>query len=281
MPPLSFDPLERLVVLARWEGEARLMAWQAKRPIRLPLPAQDAHGLAIDRGGRAAVVAGRDVFVADPFASQAGRWSALAAFRRRPGNELTSGLAWSPNGLLASAEAPGPALSPFTVVAGPPDGVPVRIEVGAGLDGRPAWLDADRLAVVAVRDPLSLLAVISVGGREVRLEPMELRGLAATSSGDLVAVAARYAPRVELTPLAELATDPTPIAVLEMPDALGVGPMAFSPDGEWLAVTWLTEDSAFVALHDRASGWQERNRIEATELGLDGSALTMEPAWRP
>ena len=273
-------PDDRLVVLARTEDGSRLVTWADGGLVVVPLPGPDAHGLAVDSTGRAAVVAGNAVFVADRLVAGTATWTAVDAYRARPDDHVY-GLAWSPTGALAAARAAEPATPPFVVVAAPLDRTPTAIEVEAGLDGSPAWLDGDRVAVVAVRDPHAVLAVVSVGSDRVEFLPMDVAELSVAPEAELVAVGSRAAPRVEMRRLADLAGATAPIAVVEGPEAAIVGALALSPDGAWLAVAWLGADGPVVGLYERSRGWQERSRVGTAALGLDGGLPALELAWRP
>ncbi len=280
-PSLSpVPPDERLVVLARSDTGSRLFTWRAGERVDLRLPGPDAHGLAIDRMGRAAVVAGGEVFVADGLAGTDVRWSPVAEFRPDPGATIT-GLAWSPDGALAWAGARELAGPSFTVVAGLIGGVLVRVEVDAGLDGAPVWLDTDRVGVLAVRDPTELLAVVSTKAARVTLSPFEASEIAATNELGLAAVGARATARVELRRLEDLTGTTEPIAVIDGPDASIVGSLAFSTEGRFLAVTWFGDETPRVSVYERSSGWQEKASLGLADLGLEGPLTAIEVAWRP
>ena len=281
LPSLAVAPPDdRLVVLARADDGSRLVTWVDGRLVVVPLPGPDAHGLAVGPTGRAAAVAGNAVFVADALGPGASDWKPVDAFRAGP-DDVVYGLAWSSAGALAAARAAQPATPPFFVVAGRPGETPVEIEVEAGLDGTPAWLDGDRVAVVAVRDPYAVLAIVSVGSGRVEFLPMDVAALAVAPDADLVAVGMRSAARVELRRLADLAGAMAPIAVVEGPEAAIVGALALSADGAWLAVAWLGADGPVVGLYDRSSGWREHGRLGVAALGLDGARPALELAWRP
>ncbi|MER3417777.1 MAG: hypothetical protein C4343_01370, partial [Chloroflexota bacterium] len=269
----------RLVVLVRRDTGSRLVTWRAGTRAEVSLPGRDAYGLAIDNTGRAAVVAGGRIFVADNLTREGVRWSPVTEFQPNPG-EIVLGLAWSPDGDLAWAGAKDDH-SPISVVAGPVGGTPKRIEVDAWLDGLPVWLDTDRVAVLAIRDPAHFLAIVRTGTSQVTLEPFEALTLAVSSRLGLIAVGARDTGRVELRRLEDLTAARTPIAVITDANDAIVDALAFSTDGTRLAVTWRQSNSVRVALYDQSTGWQELARFGPAELGIEGPVSTIELAWRP
>ncbi len=277
-------PDDRLVVLVRSDAGARLLTWRNGAPVDLPLPGADAHELAVDGTGRAAVVAGGEVYIAESLTDSEVRWTPIPGFRPDPGFIVT-GLAWSPDGALAWTGAREIAGDTFTVVAGPIGEAPVRIEAEAGLNGAPVWLDADRIGIPAVRGSTNFLTVVSVRARQVSLTPFELGGLAVSYPLGLVAVSDVGAATVELLRLNGLMTATEPDAVIKGPDEEWIAEgLAFSADGGRLEVTWFKGGRVVVSLYDGAAGWRESTRLGLADLGLpniDTSDASVEVAWRP
>lgn len=278
----SATPGGRLVTLARGQAGAALAVWDGTGPIPVSLPNPGAHGLAIDGRGRAAIVTDEGVLVAERLLGDEDRWVPAPEFEPAPG-EILSGLAWSPGGKLAWAGAAEFGVPPFVVVAGPLGRDPARIAVEADLDGSPVWLDDDRVAVLAVRDPAALLAVVSIGSGDVAFEPLQASAIAVSPAAGLIAVGARSGPRLELRPLERLGEAVDALAVLEGPDTATVGDVAFSVDGQRLAVTWLSEAALdSVRVYERSpDGWRETGRLEGSAFGTPGTITAVELDWLP
>ncbi len=281
IPSPTAAPDPQLVVLLRGETGSRLVTFDDGLATALPLPAADAHGLAIDRQGRVAVVAARQVWVAEGLPVDDASWTPAPEFGAALA-EFVTGLAWSPGGILAAATTDAAGAWPFDVVVGPVGQSPTRTAVEAGLDGVPVWLDEDHVAVPAVRDPQAILAVVAVGTGTVEFRPIEVADLAVNLGAGLVALVDRRAPRVELRPLAELGGRGDAVAVLEGPAGSAAGAVAFSPDGDQLAVAWLDEAGVTaISLYEGSRAWREGTRLEVTPLNLGRPVTSLELAWRP
>lgn len=266
-------------MFVRQDPRPRLVTWRGRSTVELPPPPPGTRDLAIGPDGRVAILADDGIFVADGL-TEAG-WTAVPELLP-PDDEVVTGLAWSLDGRLAWAAARELGVPPFTVVAGSPGGVPVRIEVDAGLDGSPAWLDRDRIAVPVIRDPLGGLAIVSLAGADRRFAPVPAGVLAVAPSRGLLALGDRSRPRVEIRRIDDLtAPGGPPLAAFEEPGAAVVD-IALSTDGRWLAAAWVDGDGSLVAVgvYEDSGGWVERGRLGRAALGA-GSDARVRLAWQP
>ncbi|HWP64113.1 MAG TPA: hypothetical protein VNO86_11650 [Candidatus Binatia bacterium] len=278
---LAVPPDERLVVLVDQHPLPEILTWLGKGSIALPPPRPGLRDLAIGPDGRVAILAEDGIFIADALADDA-RWAAVPELRP-PRDHLVTGLAWSPDGKLAWAAARELGVSPFTVAAGSPGEVPARVEVDAGLDGGPAWLDTKRIAVPVVRDPLGGLIIVSLAGDGTPFEPIPAGVLAVASRAGLVALGDRHAARIEIRRIEDLtASGGPPLAVIEEADAAVAVDLAFSVDGRWLAAAWTADDGSLLAIgvYDGDGGWIEGGRLDRAALKADPDAR-VRLAWRP
>lgn len=280
---LAAPPDDRLVVLLVQSPAPTIVTWHGGSVVDLPPPRPGTSALAIGPDGRAAILANDGVFVADGLAADA-RWSAVPELRP-PADAIVTGLTWSPDGKLAWAADREAAVPPFTIVAGSPGQTPTRIEVDASLDGRPAWLDGDRIAVPVVREPSGGLAIVSLAGNTIPFEPIPAGVLAVAPSKGILALGDRYRPRIEIRRIEDLtAAGGQPLAVFEEPGGEDIADLAFSADGRWLAVAWMTWAGDWVplavALYEDAGGWVERGRLDLAPIGARPDAA-VSLAWRP
>lgn len=282
-PPSSspVPPDDRLVVLVHDRPLPQILTWLGTETMALPPPRPGLRDLAIGSDGRVAILAEDGIFIADGLVEDA-RWAAVPEFQP-PRDDVVTGLAWSPDGKLAWAAARELGVPPFTVAAGSPGEVPARVEVDAGLDGSPAWLDGERIAVPVVRDPVDGLTVVSLAGDGIPFEPMSAGVLTVASRTGLVALGDRYAPRIEIRRIEDLtASGGPPLAVIEEAGAAVAIDLAFSVDGRWLAAAWMADDGSLLAIgvYDGAGGWTEGGRLDRAALSASPEA-GVRLAWRP
>ena len=271
------QPVEGLLVLRTGDG-ADLAVLAAKRDsedgvaIHLPLPAVDIAWISAGKDGTlVGSTAGGDLATSDPVDP---RGSAADI----------AGLEWTP--VEATDEAGGSLPTPARYATWDPGGgrfaaiggdLPgggdvslVLVEPGAGklssialkrslLDGPPAWLDANRVALVtgSPAEPASILVDVTNG--RVTNGPAGERHLAASADGRVIATSGGAgAPVVLRSSKGWVADDGTSIGAVEVPDGFTEAvSLALDATGDRLAIVWRAGDgTARSDVHDGTDGWR-------------------------
>ena len=271
------QPVEGLLVL-RTADVADLAVLAAKRDsedgvaIHLPLPAGDVAWISAGKDGTlVGSTASGDLATSDPVdprgsaADIAGlEWTPVEA-TDEAGRALPVPVryaTWDPGGVR------------FAALAGDlPDGgdiTLVLVEPGAGkmtsialkrplLDGPPAWLDANRVALVtgSPGEPASIL--VDVANGRITNGPAGERRLTTSADGRVMATSGGAGTPVVLrSSKGWVADDGTSIGAVEVPDGFtDAVSLALDATGDRLAIVWRAEDgSARSDVHDGTDGWR-------------------------
>jgi len=257
-------------------------------PVVVPLPATNANSIAAGGGGiLAATTADGRLFVSDPV-DPGGSAAELAGLDWQRADTTDGSAAfegpawfatWDPGGrayaLLAGDLLDGGDMRLVVVDTASPTPVEIALQRPL-LAAPPAWLDADRIAVVAGATAAPETLVVEVASGEVSPGPAGARRIAVSGDGKVVATSGGPgAPVVIRSTRAWLAEDGTSTGTIEPPQGVTeVIAIALDADGDRLAVVWLDADGApRYDVHDGTDGW--RRVFDATILGATSAAV----AW--
>ena len=281
------QPAEGLLVLST--GEPRSLDVLAAKPesdgavaIGLPPPAGGASWISAGKGGiLVGTTADGQLVTSDPVDPR-GSAVDVAGLEWRPveakdpsGASLPAPswfATWDPSGRRFSAIGGEPgARGDFELLLVDPTehtlaAIPLKLPL---LIGPPAWLDANRLALVSGRaqNPESL--VVDTASGKIAKGPAGALQLATSADGTVVATSAGPGKPVVLrSAKGWLADDGTSIGSVEMPDGFfqATG-LALDATGRRLAIVWLREDGSTEShVHDGNDGWRRVLSTAATAV---------------
>jgi hypothetical protein len=257
-------------------------------PVIVPLPAANANSIAAGGGGiLAATTADGRLFVSDAV-DPGGSAAALAGLDWQRADTTDGSAAfegpawfatWDPGGrtyaLLAGDLLDGGDMRLVVVDTANPTPVEVALQRSL-LAAPPAWLDADRVAVVTGTTAAPDTLVVEVASGEVNAGPAGARRIAVSGDGKVVATSGGLgAPVVIRSTRAWLAEDGTSIGTITPPEGVTEAiAIALDADGKRLAVVWLDADGVpRYDIHDGTDGW--RRVFDATVPGATSAAV----AW--
>lgn len=257
-------------------------------PVVVPLPRTNANWISAGGSGiLAATTADGRLFLSDPVDPN-GPAAALAGLGWRAADEREGSApafdgpgwfaTWDPAGrsfaALAGDLLEGGEMRLVVVDTASPE--PVEIALGRPLlPAAPAWLAADRVAVVGGTIAAPKTVIVEVASGELSQGPAGERRIATSGDGKVVATSAGAgAPVVIRSTRAWLAEDGTSIGTIAPPDGVTEAiAMALDADGQRLAVIWLDADGApRYDVHDGTDGW--RRIFDATLAGATAAAVT-------
>ncbi len=253
-------------------------------PVDVPLPGPNATWISAGRAGvLAATMADGRLFASEPM-DPSGPAADLAALTWRPADGPDG-----PDGSDAVFEGPSwfatwdPAGRSFAALAGDLFGdgdmrlvvvdaarpEPTEIALGRSLlSAPPAWLDAERVAVVGGTNVAPETVVVEVATGEQTAGPAGERRIATSGDGSLVATSRGSGqPVVIRSTEAWLAEDGTSVGTIEVPEGFTEAiALALDADGQRLAVVWQSADGApRYDIHDGSDGWRRVWTAEVPE----------------
>jgi hypothetical protein len=269
------------VLVARGDAESTVQ-------VEIPLPGTNASWISAGGAGSlAATTADGRLFVSDPV-DPGGPAAALAGLGWRRADATGGTAAFEGPGWFATWDPSGRAFAALAgdlldggdmrlVVIDTASPKPVEIALGRPLlPGPPAWLDADRVAVVGGTTAAPETVVVEIATGEATRGPDGERRIATSGDGKIVATSAGAgAPVVIRSTRAWLAEDGTSVGTIEVPDGSTEAiAMALDVAGERLAIVWVgSGGTPRYDVHDGTDGWR---RVMTAELpGAAAAAL----AW--
>ncbi len=269
------QPAEGLVALTA--GERTSLAVTATGPdgavaIGLPLPDDGATWISAGRGGvLVGTTADGHLVTSDPVDPR-GSAVGIAALAWQPveaGDDAGGSVptpawfpAWDPSGerfaALGGDLSDGANVSMLIIDPGKRDLTTLAPEQ-AVLAGPPAWLDANRVALLSGSSAKPTSIVLDTASGKVTKGPPGERRLATSADGAVIATSAGPGEPVVLrSTKGWLADDGTSIGSVEVPKGFSEATaIALDATGERLAIVWLREDGTTQCdIHDGADGWR-------------------------
>lgn len=260
---LSTDEPTNLDVLASKPGSDGAVA------IGLPLPADGVGWISAGRGGiLVATTADGRLVTSDPVDPRGSAVDVASLEWRRVEAKDESGVSlpariwsatWDPSGRRFAALS-GDRGDYALLLVDPTEGMLTTIPLDLPLlANAPAWLDADRLALLKGRgqDPESI-AIDTTDGK-IAKAPAGEHHLATSADGTVVASSAGAGKRVVLrSSKGWLADDGTSIGSVDVPEGFteAIG-LALDATGRRLAIVWARDDGTTEChVHDGADGWR-------------------------
>lgn len=271
------QPVEGLLILTVGEV-ATLDVLAAKQgsdaavSIDLPLPASDTSWISAGDGGiLVGSTSAGELATSDPVDPQ-GKAADLAGLDWRPVEAADDAAAqfatparyatWDPAGRRIAALGGdlegGGDVTLFLIVPGAGTFTALALKRPA-LMAPPAWLDANRLALVTGSAAEPAAIVVDATSGKVTKGPAGERRVATSADGAVIATSAGAgAPIVLRSSKGWLAEDGTSVGSVDVPDGFSEAiALALDAHGDRLAIVWLGEDGTpRIDVHDGTDGWR-------------------------